>query len=448
MLHHPPQRLLHRICPKKATFAHLNTLLASRLTYYFNMDIYEQKIQWKIGLFVAAILIASASMLYTNTLAQQLANEERRNMEMWASALRQMSRTVMSDVNGDDSFWLDIIKNNTTIPVIVTDEKGNITSVRNFKDDRNWKKNITYYQQQLDRFKQKHTAIEIEVSTLDTTATANAAANNSVPIVLAKQMVYYDDSSLLVQIKAYPYVQLTITALFLLVAYSLFSSARRAEQNKVWLGMAKETAHQLGTPLSSMVGWVEMLKLMDDESGQAYTVAQEMEKDVQRLQLIADRFSKIGSEPKLIETDITHEVGNTLDYVKRRASSRVTFQYHNPEPVYGYVSPILFDWVIENLLKNALDAMDGKGEISVQVGLEKGQIAITVSDTGKGIPKSRFVTVFEPGFSTKKRGWGLGLSLSKRIIEEYHKGSIFVAQSAPDAGTTFKIVLPVQPLDK
>lgn len=405
------------------------------------MDIYEQKLQWKIALFVSALLISSASLLYTNILARQLANEERNKMTVWANALKQMSRAVASEVSGDDSFWLDIIKNNTTIPVIVTDEKGVITSVRNIKGDKDWHKNSAYFKEMQQNFKEKHEPIQIDISVIDTTANLN---NNEIPMILAKQYVYYDDSSLLVQLKAYPYIQFVITALFLIVAYSMFSSARRAEQNKVWLGMAKETAHQLGTPLSSLVGWVEMLKMMDDDTGQAYMIGQEIDKDVVRLQLIAERFSKIGSEPKLIETDVAEEIRTTVDYVKRRASSKVTFRYDNAKAVYGNISPILFDWVIENLLKNALDAMDGKGEIRVKVTEENQNILIDVSDTGKGIPKSRFTTVFEPGFSTKKRGWGLGLSLSKRIIENYHSGKIFVANSSVEHGTTFKIIIPKQ----
>lgn len=403
------------------------------------MDIYEQKIQWKIALLVSALLISSASLLYTNILAKQLAGEERKKMEVWSNALKQMSRAVASEVSDDDSFWLDIIKDNTTIPVIVTDEKGEITSVRNFKDDKDWRKNRLYFKSLMLTFKEKHEPIQIDISVADTTANMEG---NEIPMILAKQFVYYDDSSLLVQIKAYPYIQFAITALFLIVAYSLFSSARSAEQNKVWLGMAKETAHQLGTPLSSLVGWVEMLKIMDDDTGQAYMIGQEIDKDVVRLQLIAERFSKIGSEPKLIETDVAQEIGDTVNYVKRRASSKVAFHYDNSFPIIGYISPILFDWVIENLLKNALDAMDGKGEIKVKVVEENSNILIEVSDTGKGIPKSRFTTVFEPGFSTKKRGWGLGLSLSKRIIENYHSGKIFVANSSVEHGTTFKVIIP------
>ncbi|HNL07862.1 MAG TPA: HAMP domain-containing sensor histidine kinase, partial [Chitinophagales bacterium] len=228
-----------------------------------------------------------------------------------------------------------------------------------------------------------------------------------------------------------------------LVAYLLFSTARRAEQNKVWLGMAKETAHQLGTPLSSLMGWVEMLKTVQDPDGINDMIAQEVGKDVERLQLIADRFSKIGSIPKLQNSDVVDEVRQTLYYVKRRASSRVSFHFdETTPPIIIALSPVLFDWVIENLLKNALDAMDGKGEIRVAIAEDANDVVIDVTDTGKGIPKSRFITVFEPGYSTKKRGWGLGLSLSKRIIETYHKGKIFVAHSSPNEGATFRVILP------
>ena len=409
------------------------------------MDIYEQKWQWKFGLLIAALLITSASLLYTNILARQLAKEERRKMQVWANALKQMSKTLTSDVMGDDSFWLDIIKDNETIPVIVTDEKGDITSVRNVDKNKQDNNPRAWIQSNKDKLigiledmKGQHEPIVIDITVLDTTQ----LTTETIPTVVAKQFIYYGDSSLLVQIKAYPYIQLVITAIFLLVAYLLFSTARRAEQNKVWLGMAKETAHQLGTPLSSLMGWVEMLKTVQDPDGINDMIAQEVGKDVERLQLIADRFSKIGSIPKLQNSDVVDEVRQTLYYVKRRASSRVSFHFdETTPPIIIALSPVLFDWVIENLLKNALDAMDGKGEIRVAIAEDANDVVIDVTDTGKGIPKSRFITVFEPGYSTKKRGWGLGLSLSKRIIETYHKGKIFVKSSKIDVGTTFCIKL-------
>ncbi|MBL7786114.1 MAG: HAMP domain-containing histidine kinase [Chitinophagales bacterium] len=410
------------------------------------MDIYEQKWQWKFGLLIAALLITSASLLYTNILARQLAKEERRKMQVWANALKQMSKTLTSDVMGDDSFWLDIIKDNETIPVIVTDEKGDITSVRNVDKNKQDNNPRAWIQSNKDKLigiledmKGQHEPIVIDITVLDTTQ----LTTETIPTVVAKQFIYYGDSSLLVQIKAYPYIQLVITAIFLLVAYLLFSTARRAEQNKVWLGMAKETAHQLGTPLSSLMGWVEMLKTVQDPDGMNDMIAQEVGKDVERLQLIADRFSKIGSIPKLQNSDVVDEVRQTLYYVKRRASSRVSFHFdETTPPITIALSPVLFDWVIENLLKNALDAMDGKGEIRVAIAEDANDVVIDVTDTGKGIPKSRFITVFEPGYSTKKRGWGLGLSLSKRIIETYHKGKIFVAHSSPNEGATFRVILP------
>lgn len=261
-----------------------------------------------------------------------------------------------------------------------------------------------------------------------------------------KQLVWYRESYLLRQLRWYPYIQLLSICAFLSFAYWAFSSARKAEQNKVWLGMAKETAHQLGTPLTSLLGWVELLKISEDPSGTMAMVGEGVEKDVDRLNLISERFSKIGSEPKLVEMDLGAVVQDNFDYISKIAPKKVEMSYsqEGPSPAIVKVSPTLFGWVIENLLKNALDAMDGKGSIDVLLRNQAEQIVIDVTDTGKGMPKSRFKTVFEPGFSTKKRGWGLGLSLSKRIVEYFHKGQIFVYQSTVGKGTTFRIVFNKQ----
>lgn len=435
-------------------------------------SIYTSKDKWKLGLLLIGLVIIIVSLIYNNILANQLTAEERTRVALWASALNQMndpsisssidanvlldiitknkqegkidadmlSNIIQSNSIGagqNMTFLLDVIKNNNTIPVILTDEKDSIVTVKNFQEFENFRDNPSYFYCKLKEMKSGYSPIVIDLSSY---FSSDDIKNNS----NKKQFIYYADSSLLAQLKLYPYVQFLIIGIFIMAAYIAFSIARRAEQNKVWLGMAKETAHQLGTPLSSLVGWVEYLRFQDDDKeGQFSMIADEIEKDVARLRLIADRFSKIGSEPQLEDNDIVKEVRETLNYVQRRAASRIKFDFESTAPVIqAKISPILFDWVIENLLKNALDAMEGLGQISVRVSEESGDVIIDVSDSGKGIPKSKFNTIFEPGYSTKKRGWGLGLSLSKRIIENNHNGRIFVKESLIDKGTTFRVVIP------
>lgn len=419
------------------------------------MNIYEKKSFWKISLTIMAIVIVAISLYYTNRLARELAEEERKKVELWASASNEVNKPMDGpDAGGDITFLLKVITNNTTIPVILTDEEGKITDFRNIDPvgpDRplSLDKDSTFLYKKLENFKASYPPISIDLSkyyqvdttknVIDLTKKQTATTAN---IKNKRQYIYYDDSTLLKQLKQYPYIQLGIVAAFIALGYVAFNTARRAEQNKVWLGMAKETAHQLGTPLSSMVAWVEILKETEDPEGMAKMVGHELNKDVDRLKLIADRFSKIGSSPELKEHDLIQSVERTVMYVKRRASSKVAFSFTAPDSIPMKLNPTLFDWVIENLLKNALDAMDRKGKISVKVTDQTKKVCIEVTDTGKGIPKSKFQTIFEPGFSTKKRGWGLGLSLSKRIIENYHAGKIMVSQSTVGKGTTFKITLP------
>jgi len=400
------------------------------------MTIYQRKSQWKVGLVIFAMLIVGASILYTNFLARKLANEERKKIELLAKAIQEMDRLPVNSSNFDVSFLSSFIKDNNTIPVILTDGKGRITGSKNF-DDHKIEADSTYLQQRLEDMKNAYAPIVIDLEKYYKNKGDTSSETKK------KQYVYYSDSSILKQLRIYPYIQLLFISVFLFIAYLTFSAARRAEQNKVWLGMAKETAHQLGTPLSSLVAWIEILKETPNE--QAQMVGREIAKDIGRLKLIADRFSKIGSDPKMEEVDLVKEVGKTVNYIRRRASGRVkvTFEDKDNPPIMIKLNTILFDWVIENLLKNALDAMDGTGAINVKLSDDgNGKITIDVSDTGKGIPKSKFKKVFEPGFSTKKRGWGLGLSLSKRIVEIYHGGRIFVSQSALNKGTTFRIILP------
>jgi len=258
------------------------------------------------------------------------------------------------------------------------------------------------------------------------------------------QYVYYTHSRLYSQLRLYPIIQLFIIAAFLFAAYMFFNTARRSEQNRVWVGMAKETAHQLGTPISSMVAWVDYLKEHTDPESDRSNVIEEMSKDVKRLELIANRFSKVGSTPDLIKRDVCLELNTTIDYIKRRAGKKVQFDFNSEsEELFANINPTLFNWVIENLLKNALDAIEGNGSIEISTGATKQIVWIDISDSGKGIPKGKQGTVFEPGYSTKKRGWGLGLTLAKRIIDSYHSGKIFVKQSSQGKGTTFRIELPI-----
>jgi signal transduction histidine kinase len=256
-----------------------------------------------------------------------------------------------------------------------------------------------------------------------------------------KRFIYYDDSQTLKQLRIFPFVQLAIFSVFLVISYFAFSNARRAEQNLVWVGMAKETAHQLGTPISSLEGWIEYLRELEGMKGNE-KILTELESDVNRLSLVAERFSKIGSVPKLIAQNAKSTLERNIDYMRRRASEKVKFNLFCSDELQLMINNQLFDWVIENLLKNALDAMDGEGEIDVEVTSDSKNVIIDVTDSGKGIPKNKFETIFEPGYSTKRRGWGLGLSLTKRIVEEYHQGKIFVKSSEINKGTTFRIMVP------
>ncbi len=407
------------------------------------MKLYERKFGLKVFIVIFGLLITVASLVYNSYLASSLAEEETTKMKIFTDAYNELNsaiREVPPNCRPYTMGWFPFVQRltqyNNTIPLLVTDTLDKISYSRNFPENRSLKTDSIYFDGRLQAMKDLYDPITISYRFKNTTTGEwNTLA----------QRVYYDESSMLKQLRWYPYVQLGVIACFFAVSYVAFSAARRSEQNMVWLGMAKETAHQLGTPLSSMVGWVELLKASDDESGEAQMVGAELEKDVNRLKLIADRFSKIGSEPKLERTNINETLWSTVRYVKRRASSKINFDIDIPnEVVEAQVNPILFDWVIENLLKNALDAMDGKGEIEVQLIDAGNDIHIEVSDTGKGIPRSKFSTVFQPGFSTKQRGWGLGLSLSKRIMENYHKGKIYVLSSTVGKGTTFRVELPKQ----
>lgn len=385
------------------------------------MRSYDQKIWWKRLLLLMALGIGVFSLWYTRSLADDLAKQEEKKIMLWANALKELNSS-----EGQNSFALSIIMDNESIPVIVTDENGNIINDRNL-DSLKRETDTTYLNRELQLMKEQHDPIKVEYLLDESTSEQ------------LYHYVYYKNSYQLTRLRQYPYYQLTIIAIFILVSYIAFSSSRRAEQNRVWVGMSKETAHQLGTPVSSLMGWINLIRETPKE--QQESILNELETDVQRLELIAERFSKIGSAPVLEEQNISAVLQESIDYLKSRSGTKVFFELKaSPEEPVLLNKP-LFEWVIENLCKNAMDAMEGNGRITISVTREQNHVLIDVADTGKGIPKSQFKTVFKPGYTTKKRGWGLGLSLAKRIIEEYHKGKIFVKQSEAGKGTTFRLVL-------
>lgn len=381
------------------------------------MRLYEQKIWWKRVLFVIAIGIGLFSLWYTHQLVQKLAKEEEKKVLLWANATKQLVKA-----EGDFTFLLDIIKDNESIPVILVDDKGEIIAHRNLDSTKSTQKE--YLQLQLGLMKEEHESIPILYD----------EANNRF------NYLYYKNSIILTQLKRYPYYQLTVIGIFIIVAYLAFSSSRRAEQNQVWVGMSKETAHQLGTPISSLMGWINLIRETEKEGQEELLL--ELEKDVKRLELITERFSKIGSAPKLDIEVVDDVLQDSIDYLQVRTSSRVQFKLmRNEDELTAQMNVPLFEWVIENICKNAIDAMNGEGSITMTTQAEGDSVIIDLTDTGKGIPPSKMKTVFKPGYTTKKRGWGLGLSLAKRIIEDYHKGKIFVKSSEVNKGTTFRIIL-------
>lgn len=374
----------------------------------------RQYINWKTYLILVALAIVGTSLLYTNKLASQLQGEERKNVHQLVEGIKTINMTTDPDAL---KYATMIIDQNKTIPLILTDDHDEIINIANIDSAKLKRKD--YLKDQLADFKSLNRVIVLDYG-------------------FGEQRVYYGESYLLTQLRYYPYIQLAIIMLFLLVVLVALSSAHRSIQNQVWVGMSKETAHQLGTPLSSIEGWLELLK---DNDANTEAVS-EMQKDLDRLKLVADRFSKVGSAPQLQEENLITRVRSMVDYMQKRAPSRVAIRMITiEEDIPVNISGPLFDWVIENLIRNALDAMDGKGSIDVKIVNQPHQVHIDISDTGKGIPKHQVAKVFTPGFTTKKRGWGLGLSLAKRIITKYHHGSIFVKSSEIGKGTTFRIIL-------
>ena len=377
-----------------------------------------QYFNWRTLLAMIAILIVTGTIFYSNYLAGKIAVEERLKVEQWVEAGRFL---IYAPVDADTKLPSLIRNEQKSIPIIETDEKDSIVSYINI-DSTAIAANPSFLQKKLKEFKTQNQPIILEVS--------------KEPLLINKY--YYGHSALLQQVKYYPMVQLFIVALFIIITIISLQIRNKSTQNQVWAGMAKETAHQLGTPVSSLQGWVEMLR----ETEGSKQIANEIEKDVQRLRLVSDRFGKIGSTPQLEPHDVVKQVEEMVEYIRKRATGKVHLEVKKNAPeMLAAISPPLFDWVIENLLKNALDAMDGKGSITVDMGNEANHIIIDVTDTGKGIASQNMNRVFKPGFTTKKRGWGLGLSLSKRIIEQYHKGQLYVKYSETGKGTTFRIIL-------
>jgi two-component system, sporulation sensor kinase D len=402
------------------------------------MNPYEHKRQWNSLLLVFAAVIASGSLFYTNYLVKNIAKAEHTRAEVWA-------RTMQQQLSSDDNDFLNyvfMVRDSLSVPAIITDEKGEFISTKGLDSTKTFidleeknqvkgaktiKYDLQYFKDELASMKSQHEPIRLEIR--------QSMFGNGY------WLVYYKDSMLLTQLKIFPYIQLLLIAVFLLVAYTGFNSSRKSEQNQVWVGLAKETAHQLGTPISSLMAWIELLK--DKFNAENDPLLLEMDNDVKRLEIVADRFSKIGSKPNLEPQIVYDVVKDYVDYFKVRVSNKINFELTGDTELMAGLNIPLFDWVLENLLKNAVNAIEGSGQIKVLIrgSASKKLIYIDVSDTGKGIPRSKFLTVFRPGYTTRKRGWGLGLSLTKRMIENYHNGQIFVKDSELGKGTTFRIIL-------
>ena len=392
---------------------------------------YNTKQAWKIILLIFAAAIGIASLWYSNYLVRSLSKSERSKAEVWAMSTRSIM--TMPDVDDEFISFVYAVRDSLTLPAIITDENNNIIFWRdldstktNIKVEDSTKTNLeydpSYFQHELLSMKSAHKPIQLSLDNGE------------------KWSVYYHDSKALRNLKIFPYIQLSLIAIFLIIAYYVFNSIKRSEENLVWVGMAKEAAHQLGTPISSLMGWIELIKMKFNAEDDK--VVNEMERDVTRLEIVADRFSKIGSKPILTNHNVYEVIDNFIQYFKIRTSEKINFHIEGDNHVEAMLNVPLFDWIIENLLKNAVNAIDTEGNVRVYIkeNIAKEEIFIDISDTGKGIPKSNFDAIFQPGFTTRQRGWGLGLSLTKRMVS-YHKGQIYVKESEVGKGTTFRIVL-------
>lgn len=378
------------------------------------MKYLERKTLAKYIFVAVAVAIAISFLIISNQMAQEMAREEREKIELWAEAIRM---AAAGEDNAELNITLKILSGNKTIPVILCNEKKDVLLTANI--DVPQKDSIVYLKKKMEIFGRKNVPIVIEDPDF-------------------RQYVYYGDSYTLKRLQYYPFVQIIVLTIFVCVSFLALLSTKKAEQNKVWVGLSKETAHQLGTPISSMLAWLEYLK----EKSPDTSIIEEMEKDVARLEVVTDRFSKIGSKPAPKVEELRSQVIQSVSYLEKRISKKVSIEFDMPEtPLYAEISVSLFSWVIENLTKNAVDAMSGVGKIIFSLSQKEGIVYLDITDTGKGIPKSMYKEIFSPGFTTKERGWGLGLSLTKRIIEDYHRGKIYVKNSGINIGTTFRIEL-------
>jgi two-component system, sporulation sensor kinase D len=397
------------------------------------MNPYQQRKRWKYSLLAFAVVIASGSLFYTGYLVKSIKKSEHTRAEIWALSIKQIAAA------DDNDFlqYVSTVRDSLSVPAIIVDDKGDFITTRGLdttktyiklpqspgvKDKAEKKYDPEYFMNELSAMKLQHEPIRLKVFG-------------------ANWYVYYHDSFVLTQLKVFPYIQLSVIAIFLLVAYTAFNTSRKSEQNQVWVGLAKETAHQLGTPISSLMAWVELMK--EKFNAEEDPLIAEMENDIKRLEIVADRFSKIGSKPILENHRVFDVVNDFVNYFKVRVSNKINFEIDGNRYLTAGLNIPLFDWVLENLLKNAVNAIENSGSIKVEISGSKtrNQVYIDVTDSGKGIPRSKFDTVFQPGYTTRKRGWGLGLSLTKRMVENYHNGQIFVKDSEMGKGTTFRIVL-------
>ena len=413
------------------------------------MNIYSKKQRWKLALSLLAILICVASVFVTNKLVKELKSEETKKIEIWAQATKQL---VNSSSQGDFSLAIKVVSENRNIPVILVDECDSILETRNIKffsksdslvlaDYENIRYDINPIKKDsITTIKAQKLLNQYKLFLRETLNKMRESGDDPIEInfIGDKQWIYYADSELLNNLRYYPIYQLLFIFIFVFIGYMVFSSARKSEQNQVWAGMAKETAHQIATPLSSLMAWNELIKNDKNED-----MVFEMKKDLDRLETIADRFSKIGSKPKLDKHEIVSVVDKSVKYLKSRLSENTEFVLeHSERELYANINKTLLEWVIENICKNAVDAMQGKGKIDISISQNNSTIQIIIKDSGKGIDKELIPDIFKPGVTTKTRGWGLGLSLSKRIIEDYHKGKLFLLDSNPSDGTSFAIFLP------
>ncbi len=381
------------------------------------MNIYSKKQKVKLAIFIFAILIGIGFILYSGYITKKISEEERKKIHTWAEALIETTEAPL-DAEISQTLY-KIVLENKTIPVILLDNEMKIVTYRNLNEKK--VSDTTYLQKKLQQMKSQHEPIEIEY------------------LAGQKNYVYYEDSDLLKNLYYYPYIQIIVVAFFVGISYFAFSTSRKDEENQLWAGMSKETAHQLGTPISSLMAWVEMLKLKNVDN----VLIDEVQKDIKRLETITERFSGIGSTPVLVRDNLYRILNESISYLQIRTSKKVDYilNYDKKGELLIPINEALFEWLIENMCKNAIDAMQGNGKITISVIEKNDKVNIDIKDTGKGIPKSQFKTVFKPGYTTKKRGWGLGLSLAKRIIETYHFGKIFIKKSVIGKGTTFRIVL-------